>query len=159
MSREEAERVMSVLSQDEPWQFQQTVSSDQSHMAKSYLESLGFELELIPSPGLSPNESKEQSAVAITPERTSWFKSLFKRSTREAGARAGKEDSIIQTETVFQNKAETKTNEEKSMLITNINASSFSDRTFLSNPEKTMIVPPGKATALIESSLATNTLT
>ena len=58
MDTEEASWIVSELAQGNTWQFQWTVAQEQANVARSYLSSLGFGLELIYTDApLAPSES------------------------------------------------------------------------------------------------------
>ena len=87
MDTEEASWIVSELAQGNTWQFQWTVAQEQANVARSYLSSLGFGLELIYADALlAPSESPplqdtgQIREMEETGKRKSWLSSLFSRN-------------------------------------------------------------------------------
>ncbi|MGV7221450.1 MAG: hypothetical protein ACQ9MH_08000 [Nitrospinales bacterium] len=59
LNREDANSAIDQISQGLPWQFDKSISEEQSNIAKDYLEKLGFEVELLPTyESTDPDPSK-----------------------------------------------------------------------------------------------------
>ncbi|MEE2987256.1 MAG: hypothetical protein VX667_05665 [Nitrospinota bacterium] len=94
MDTEEASWIVSELAQGNTWQFQWTVAQEQANVARSYLSSLGFGLELIHADApLAPSESPplqdtgQIRKMEETGKRKSWLSSLFSRNKGETAVK------------------------------------------------------------------------